>query len=55
MFELIAIIAHIAIVCIVFYPMYLGAKEETARLARRNRMRKQAIDNDSQNQCERSA
>jgi len=55
MLELIAIFAHIAIVCIVFYPMYISAKEETIQLLKRNLKRKQSIDNDYQNQCERSA
>lgn len=39
MFELICICAYIAIVSIVFYPMYLGAKEEIDRAERLKRRR----------------
>ena len=45
MLEITGIFAHIGIVCIVFYPMYLGVKEETTRLLRRNRKRKQSLHN----------
>lgn len=39
MFELFGICAHVAIVSIVFYPMYLGAQEDISRLVKRNKRR----------------
>ena len=39
MFELFGICSYFVITAIVFYPMYLGAKEEIDRKVRRNRKR----------------
>ena len=39
MFELFGICAYTFIVSIVFYPMYLGAKEDISRLVKRNKRR----------------